>query len=73
MDGVQGAGGAGQGGASPPPADPPPVPAPPTRADRILLGAFAVYVLLILTAAFAQLTDNRALLDLFDLRRFFTR
>ena len=47
--------------------------APATRADRVLLGVFAVYVLLVLVAAFAQLTDNRALLDLFDLRRLFTR
>lgn len=47
--------------------------APPSpRTDRILLGVFGAYVLLVLLAAFAQITGNRALLDLFDLRRFFT-
>ena len=45
----------------------------PSRADRILLGALGVYAALLAVAAFAQLTDNRALLDLFDFRRFFTR
>lgn len=49
-----------------------PILGPPTRGDRVLLAAFAVYAALLLLAAFAQLTDNRALLDLFDFRRFFT-
>jgi len=44
-----------------------------TRADRVLLGLFSAYVLLLLVAAYAQMTDNRTLLDLFDLRRLFTR
>ena len=59
-------------------------PETPTRGDRILLGAFvvqaalllaafAVQAALLLVAAFAQVTDNRALLDLFDFRRFFVR
>jgi hypothetical protein len=45
---------------------------PPKPGDRFLLAAFAVYAALLLLAAFAQLTDNRALLDLFDFRRLFT-
>jgi len=55
---------------------PPPPPASgeaPTRSDRILLGAFALYAALLLLAAYAQLAEDRALLDLFDLRRWFTR
>ena len=47
--------------------------AAPTSADRWILAAFAVYAVLLMVAAYAQLTDNRALLDLFDLKRFFTR
>lgn len=46
-------------------------PATPTRGDRILLAAFAVQAALLLVAAFAQVTGNRALLDLFDFRRVF--
>jgi hypothetical protein len=48
-------------------------PSPPTRGDRLLLAAFAVQAGLLVLAAFAQLTDNRALLDLFDFRRLFVR
>jgi hypothetical protein len=50
----------------------PPPPGPPTRGDRVLLAAFALYAALLLLAAYAQLTDDRALLDLFDFRRLFT-
>jgi hypothetical protein len=46
-------------------------PETPTRGDRILLGAFLAQAALLLVAAFAQVTDNRALLDLFDFRRVF--
>lgn len=49
-------------------ATPTPVPA---RGDRLLLAAFAVQAILLLVAAFAQVTGNRALLDLFDFRRLF--
>jgi len=42
-----------------------------SRRDRILLGAFVAYAALLALAAFAQLTENRAILDLFDLRRLF--
>ena len=47
-------------------------PAAPTRADRWILAAFAVYTGLLLLAAYAQLANDRALLDLLDLKRFFT-
>ena len=48
-------------------------PASPTATDRWLLAAFGAWVLLLLVGAFAQVTDNRAILDLFDLHRWFTR
>lgn len=48
-------------------------PGTPTSADRWLLALFGVWVLLLLVGAFAQVTDNRAILDLFDLHRWFTR
>ena len=47
--------------------------APSARGGRILLGALGLYAALVLVAAWAQLTDNRVVLDLFDLRRWFTR
>ncbi len=53
--------------------DPPPPVAPLSNRDRLLLGGFGAWVLLLLLAAFAQVTENRFLLDLFDLRRWFTR
>jgi hypothetical protein len=56
-----------------PPAPADPVPAAPTSTDRWLLAAFGAWVLLLLVGAFAQVTDNRAILDLFDLHRWFTR
>jgi hypothetical protein len=43
------------------------------RRDRFLLGAFLVYVLLLAVAVFGQLTGSRAVLDLFDLGRYFSR
>jgi hypothetical protein len=55
------------GEASPGPA------APPTRGGKLLLAALGLYAALVLVAAWAQLTDNRVVLDLFDLRRWFTR
>ncbi len=48
-------------------------PSAPTSADRWILAAFSVYVVLLVVAAYAQLADDRALLDLFDLKRFFLR
>lgn len=42
-----------------------------TRGDRLLLAAFAIQALLLLVAAFAQVTGHRGLLDLFDFRRLF--
>ena len=57
----------------PPPSSVPEVAAAPTSADRWLLALFGVWVLLLLVGAFAQVTDNRAILDLFDLHRWFTR
>jgi len=63
-------------GAPPDPGSPPEAAEPgraPTAADRWILGAFCVWVLLLLIGAFAQVTDNRAILDLFDLHRWFTR
>ncbi len=53
------------------PASPPAVAESASRRDRILLGAFVAYAALLALAAFAQLTENRAILDLFDLRRLF--
>ncbi len=47
--------------------------AAPTRGDRLLLGLFIAYAALLLVAAWAQVSGNRALLDLFDFRRLFTR
>ena len=55
------------------PRGPAAAPAAPTAADRWLLALFGVWVLLLLVGAFAQVTDNRAILDLFDLHRWFTR
>jgi hypothetical protein len=60
-------------GATGGPAAPAPPPAVPTRADRWILTGFAVWTLLLLVGAWAQLTDNRAVLDWFDLHRWFTR
>jgi hypothetical protein len=54
----------------------PGAPSPPAGAsarDRWILGLFAAYAILLLVAAFAQVTDNRPLLDLLDFRRIFTR
>jgi len=45
----------------------------PSRADRRILAGFAIYVLVLLVGAWAQLTDNRAVLDWFDLHRWFTK
>jgi hypothetical protein len=45
----------------------------PGLRDRVLLWLFLAYAALLAVAAYAQLTGNRTLLDLFDLRRFFTR
>jgi hypothetical protein len=45
--------------------------ATPSRGDRLLLAVFAVQAVLLLVAAFAQVTGNRVLLDLFDFRRLF--
>lgn len=64
--------------AAPAPGSPPEgaaagAPAPATPADRWILAAFGAYVALLLVAAWAQLSNDRALLDLLDLRRFFTR
>ncbi|NUN53897.1 MAG: hypothetical protein HUU06_14085 [Planctomycetaceae bacterium] len=57
-----------------PAGDPSPGPAAPAaRGGRILLAALGLYAALVLVAAWAQLTDNRVVLDLFDLRRWFTR
>lgn len=42
------------------------------RRDRLLLGAMLAYVLLLAVAVFGQLTGSRAILDLFDLGRYFT-
>ena len=47
-------------------------PAAPTRADRWILAGVGVYVLVLLVGAWAQLTDNRTVLDWFDLHRWFT-
>ena len=65
---------------SPPPGEERPPAAGPTTVsmgpglrDRVLLWLFLAYAALLAVAAFAQLTGNRALLDLFDFRRFFTR
>ena len=44
-----------------------------TATDRWLLALFGAWVLLLLVGAFAQVTDNREILDLFDLHRWFTR
>jgi hypothetical protein len=58
------------------PAAPPPGAAAaktPTRGDRVLLGLFIAYAALLLVAAWAQINGDRTLLDLFDVRRFFTR
>lgn len=61
-----------EGAPDAPAEEPRTAPAPvPTRADRLLLAAFAVYAALLLVAAYAQLTDDRGLLDLFDFRRWF--
>ena len=62
----------------PGPPDGPTVGEPPAkegeaRGDRALLGGFLVYVLLLALAVFGQLTNSRAILDLFDLGRYFTR
>ena len=43
------------------------------RGDRRILVGFLVYVLLLALAVFGQLTGSRAILDLFDLERYFTR
>ncbi len=43
------------------------------RWGKALLALLGLYAILSLVAAYAQLTDNRPLLDLFDLRRWFTR
>lgn len=48
-------------------------PPAPTRADRWILVGFALYVALLLLAAYAQLADDRALLDLLDLKKFFLK
>ena len=48
-------------------------PSGPVPADRWILAAFGVYAVLLLLAAWAQVSDNRTLLDLFDLKRFFTK
>jgi hypothetical protein len=50
-----------------------PAAAPPTPADRRILALFAAWTALLVLGAFAQWTQNRFLLDLFDLRRWFTR
>ena len=55
------------------PPGPAPAPAAPASTDRWILAAFGAWVLLLLVGAFAQVTDNRAILDLFDLHRWFTR
>ncbi len=85
MIGEPGQGGAGPEGPGPSgpgpsgamqPADSPPgasAAGAPTRGDRVLLGLFVAYAVLLLVAAWAQLGENRALLDFFDVRRFFTR
>ena len=43
------------------------------RADRRVLILFSVYVAVLLLGAFAQVTDNRTILDWFDLHRWLTR
>jgi len=48
-------------------------PAAPRTGDRLLLAAFAIQGALLVVAAFAQVTGNRALLDLFDFRGIFVR
>jgi hypothetical protein len=53
--------------------EPEPAAAPPSRGDRLVLPLFAAWTLLLLLGAYAQWTQNRFLLDLFDLRRWFTR
>jgi hypothetical protein len=48
--------------------------AAPAEADgrqRLVVGLFVAYTLVLVVAAWAQWTDNRAVLDLLDLRRFF--
>lgn len=48
--------------------------AAPAEADgrhRVVVGLFVAYTLLLVVAAWAQWTDNRAVLDILDLRRFF--
>lgn len=62
------------GGPDPAGAEPGPGAAPGgCRWGKALLALLGVYAILSLVAAYAQLTDDRALLDLFDLRRWFTR
>jgi hypothetical protein len=51
----------------------PAAPAPASPRDRWILGLFGAYALLLLVAAWAQITDDRALLDLLDFRLIFTR
>lgn len=46
-------------------------PPSPSRADRILLAAFAVQAVLMVVAALAQVTGSRGILDLLDFRRLF--
>lgn len=71
MTGIEG----GDPGAAEPGAEAAAAPAAPAadRTGKILLLLLGVYAALCLLAAYAQLADDRALIDLFDLRRWFTR